>query len=592
MADSKTSNNSFLTALWLLKLVFGFVPKLFVALFASQVLANVAPFVEQKYLSHLIDSLIQSYSQHNNVWTSAFIAFLVVRLIRTIFTHLQRIINRVIETKTSYKLRVFYLNRTANLDYQQYEDPHISKLMSKVNEEYAWRSRQMLTNILDLFVSIISFSTIIILLLPNYWYIAIILLIGEIPSMFSDRYWQKVDWQTFNHYNELSRPGWDAAWQLVTKRFIAELKIHHGIDWLMSKFTLPQDEFTQARIRNRQNRFFPDLIASVFSLTASGICMYLVINDINQGLLTVGMFTFYLGIIRNTGDYFGSILNNLVSIGEQSLHINNFRTIVELPRQITNGGLKSGLSPLPKIEFKNVSFRYPGQEKFVYRHLNLVINPGEEIALVGPNGAGKSTLIKLLCRFYDPTEGQIIVNGHDLREYQLDYWYQHLAYLSQEFNAYDNLNLLENVTIGQKIDLTRLTTALQKADANRLAKQLPQGVNTMLSQKYEGKEPSWGQWQKIAIARIFYRDSPIMILDEPTASIDAVAESKIFSRLYQQLNKKTLIIVSHRFSTVRNAQRIVVIDKGKIVEQGSHAELLKHNGLYARSFKLQAKGYN
>jgi ATP-binding cassette subfamily B protein len=225
--------------------------------------------------------------------------------------------------------------------------------------------------------------------------------------------------------------------------------------------------------------------------------------------------------------------------------------------------------------------------------LNLTIDPQEEIAIVGPNGAGKSTLIKLICRFYDPTSGVILVNGVNLKNIELDNWYQKLSYLSQEFNNYYNLNLRENVSLGnpQKNIDEKILSALKKADAGFI-KKYSQGLDTPMSQRYGGEEPSWGQSQKIAIARIFYRNSPVVILDEPTASIDAVSESKIFDRLYADIKGNTLIIVSHRFSTVRNAQRIIVIDKGKIVEQGSHAQLLKKNGTYAHSFNLQAKGYN
>ena len=212
-------------------------------------------------------------------------------------------------------------------------------------------------------------------------------------------------------------------------------------------------------------------------------------------------------------------------------------------------------------------------------------------AIVGPNGAGKSTLIKLICRFYDPTSGQILINGRDLRKYDNNYWYKKISLLTQEFNTYPNLSIRENITIGKKIDDKRVISSLKKSEAYDFVEKYKKGLDTMMSKRYDGEEPSWGQWQKIAIARIFYRNTPVMILDEPTASIDAVAESKIFSRLYKQITKKTIIIVSHRFSTVRNAKRIIVIDKGQIIEQGTHEQLLKIKGKYAQSFRLQAKGY-
>lgn len=270
----------------------------------------------------------------------------------------------------------------------------------------------------------------------------------------------------------------------------------------------------------------------------------------------------------------------------------NFREVISLKNIIT-GGNKSIHKPFPpKIEFVNVTFKYPGSKRYVFKNLYLNIDTSEEIAIVGQNGAGKSTLIKLICHFYEPSSGKILINGIDLREIEIENWYQQLSYLSQEFNHYHNLNLRENVSIGNpKVsDDKKVLVALKKADADFINK-YPEGLETLMSYRYGGEEPSWGQSQKIAIARVFYRDSPVIILDEPTASIDAVSESKIFNGLYKTIKDKTLIIVSHRFSTVRNAKRIIVIDKGKIVEQGSHRDLLKLNGIYAKSFNLQAKGY-
>ncbi len=318
--------------------------------------------------------------------------------------------------------------------------------------------------------------------------------------------------------------------------------------------------------------------------------MLLVIKDIRLGLLSVGMFTFYFNIIRSTGDYFANVLNTFVSIGEQSLYIDNFKTLVELPNIIKPGKIKK-VNKLPKIEFVKVWFKYPGSTKYVFKNLNLVIEKGEEIAIVGHNGAGKSTLIKLLCRFYDPNKGQILIDGVDLKKLDINSWYDKLSLLTQEFNTYENLDLKENVAIGNKINKKRIITSLKRSDAWEFVGNYKNGLDTMMSQRYGGAEPSWGQWQKIAIARLFYSNKDIMVLDEPTSSIDAISEAKIFNRLYKQVSGKTLIIVSHRFSTVRNAKRIIVLNKGEIVEIGSHEELVKLNGYYNKSFNLQAKGY-
>ncbi len=581
------------TIIWVFRLVHSFSPILIIAVLVIQVFAVTIPFAEQKYLSHLIDSLINSLSQKTSTWTSAFTIFFTIRIIKIVFLQVQRLLQRILDFRVQNDLRKVYLNKTSTIDYQQLEDKDVANLLSKVQEEYQWRTRQIINDLFEVFGQIISFTTVLILLIPHYWFLALLLIVGEIPGLLIDKKWQKIDWENFNKYNEKNRPAWDVHWQLSNKRFIAELKINQAINWLKNKFISAFDEWTNVRIQNRINKFGPDFVSSVFSILIGGVCLLFIVRDINNNLLTIGMFTFYFNIIRNTGDYFASILNSYVSLTEQVLHINNFRKIIDLPDIIKNGKIKTGLKTINSIEFRNVSFKYPHSHKFVFKNLNLIIKPEEEIALVGQNGAGKTTLVKLLCRFYDPTRGHILVNGTDLRLYDLGYWYQSLSLLTQEFNIYQNLNLRENVQIGnvKKADDKSIISSLKKSEAYDFIKIYKNGLDTPMGQRYGGEEPSWGQWQKIAIARTFHRDAQLMILDEPTASIDAVAESKIFDRLYKQTSHKILIIISHRFSTVRNAKRIIVIDKGQIIEQGSHQELLQLQGLYAKSFKLQAKGY-
>ena len=523
---------------WIFHLIYSISPILFVTVLIFQLITTVVPFGEQKYLSYLIDSLIKAYTTKSNAWISVFIIFLSIRAIKIFMFMIQRIFQRILEFRTRNEIRKFYLNKTSTLDYQQFEDAKIASLMAKVNEEYQWRTQQIISDIFSMIVQVLSFTTVIVLLMPRYWYIGILLFLAEIPGLIHDKKWQKVDWKIFNHYSEKTRPGWDAAWQLVDKKYTAELKINHAVEWLKQKFTLIQDEFTYVRVHNRKERAPMDFVTSLISISVGGLCMLFVIKDIVNGRLSIGMFTFYFGIIRSTGDYFSGILNSYLSISEQSLHIRNFRTIMDLPQIIKSGHIKKGLLKPPTIEFKDVSFKYPNTEKYIYHHLNLTVQPGEEIAIVGPNGAGKSTLIKLLCRFYDPTEGKILINGQELKKYNTDYWYHHLSLLTQEFNTYPNLSIRENVSIGKKIDDQKIISALKKSEAYDFVKKYKDGLDTMMSQKYDGEEPSWGQWQKIAIARIFYRHTPIMVLDEPTASIDAVAESKIFSRLYKQIKNK------------------------------------------------------
>lgn len=250
----------------------------------------------------------------------------------------------------------------------------------------------------------------------------------------------------------------------------------------------------------------------------------------------------------------------------------------------------------PRIEFKNVWFRYPNSKVWVFKNLNLTIESGQEIAIVGHNGAGKTTLVKLLARFYKVTKGEILINGTNINDLQIDDWYKNIGILFQEYNFYGYLTAKENIGIGrplERINMKRVQEAAINADSHTFIKKYQKKYNQIMSELYEGGiRPSTGQKQKISIARFFYRNAPLVIFDEPTASIDAVSEYKIFNRIYNFFNNKTVIIISHRFSTVRNADKIFVMEHGEVIEEGTHNQLMKLDKTYAKAFKLQAKGYN
>ncbi len=581
----------FHSTLWVTKFLYRFSPGLFIAVFATQIITSVAPFARAKILSQLIDSLTSTVPDG---WIQPFIWFMIVAFVTSLFFFLQGQLNRILDIKLQAYLRKTFIDKVAHLDYQHLESKETSALISKVDEEFGWRIRETVSDLSNFLFNLMSLVAITVIILPKYPAIWFLIMLTQIPQYLIERHWVKKDWQLYEENADKNKQRWDLNYQLRQKNYIAELRINNAVDYLVGKFNSIFDFFANQMVDIRIKKTPTEIGLTAISILVSGISLFIIIKDVRLGLLTIGAFTFYFDTIRRVGEVFQQFVYTTVSITENSYHIDNFKQVLEMENVITSGNKKIKGTKPPLIEFKHVSFKYPGSDRYVFKDLNLTIGSSEEIAIVGENGAGKSTLIKLICCFYYPDSGSILIGGIDSRKINLASWYKHLAYLTQEFNNFGNMTLADNVSIGdpnKPVHEEDILEALQNADA-KFWKKYKGGLSTLMSQRYGGEEPSWGQWQKISIARIFYRNSSVMILDEPTASIDAVSEYKIFNELYRAIKNKTLIIVSHRFSTVRNAQRIMVLGKGRVVEQGSHTELLALGGLYAKSFALQAKGYN
>lgn len=594
LKNTKNSlSNTFKTSKWVLSLIFHLRPNLLVTVFLSQIFVSTLPFVRSRIFSNVIDQTLTSIKLNNDSWITPFLIYIVISILVSIAFYLQSFFSLMLDNHLWNDLRIVYINKISNLDYQHFENRDTSNLISKTNDEYRWRTQQVVRDINNLFSNTISLVTIGIIIIPHYWYLGLLLLLSQIPNIKLQYHIVKKDWEFYNSQSEPMRQGWDLNWQLTNKNYLSEIKLNHSKNFFLKKISSIWDTFTEGII-NVQRQAVGQRFSNIFiSTLIISFCLYILVKDIRLGILSIGLFTFYFDTFRQINDVFTGFISNFISISQQNLYITNFKKIMELKNPISSGNFSPKKISPPLIEFKNISFKYPHTNNFVFKNFNLTIKPGEEIAIVGANGAGKSTLIKLILRYYDPQEGQILINNIDIKKYRLSDWYKYLSFLSQEFNIYQNLSLKENIIISRPsiISNSRIISSLKKADAFSFIQKYKNNLNTMMSQKYGGEEPSWGQWQKIAIARIFYRHTPIMILDEPTASIDAISEAKIFNNIYRKSKGKTLIIVSHRFSTVRNAQRIIILNHGRIIEQGTHAELIKLKGLYAKSFNLQAKGY-
>lgn len=376
-----------------------------------------------------------------------------------------------------------------------------------------------------------------------------------------------------------------------------EVAIFKNGQILLEKFKHSHGQYYHRFSKVYSKTLFIILSSGIVQVAAFAITQALNLAAVFAGKLAIGQFTLYFQQTLNLAKSAEGVLDNYSSMSMRSKYIDQYFELLEYPCSIV---LPEKPVPFPKkplppvLEFKNISFKYPESSRFILKNFDLTIGSGERIALVGENGAGKSTLIKLILRFYDPTEGEILLNGVNIKEVNLQDWYNQIGALFQDFIKYQ-FTFKENVVYGdvtKRNDLQAVKEAIQKAGADSYLKDLPNGIDQIVGKTFEdGVDLSGGQWQKLALARAFFRDAPILILDEPTSAIDAKAEYEIFQKVGELQKDKTVIIISHRFSTVRNADRILVLDEGKIVEEGNHDKLMKKKGLYAELFNLQAQGY-
>jgi ATP-binding cassette, subfamily B, bacterial len=336
-------------------------------------------------------------------------------------------------------------------------------------------------------------------------------------------------------------------------------------------------------------------------LTALGTFGYygayaFVIYETVAGTLTLGQLTFLAGAIAGASTNIQTLFSTFSGIADQALFLTDLLDFFTVRPQIVTKPFALA-APRPMrfgIEFRNVSFAYPGNAKPVLRCIDFRLKPGERIALVGENGQGKTTVAKLLTRLYDPTEGQVLLDGIDLRDYDIEDLWKEIGVIFQDFMRYD-MTVLENIGMGRiesAMNPFQIRSAAMKSYAEPLIRKLPHGYNQLLGRRFEGGvDLSGGEWQKIALARAHLRDAHVLILDEPTASLDARSEREVFQRFTDLARDKTTVLISHRFSTVRMADRILVLHDGQIAEEGPHDQLVKEGGRYAEMFELQAAGY-
>lgn len=482
------------------------------------------------------------------------------------------------------------------VDLEYYENSQYYNALHRAQQQSSHIPPQILQHLVQIAQSAVSLVAMAALLISLHWAIGIILLITAIPTLLVR---MKYAGKTYNQQKTLTSKEREASYfnfMLTSLHYAKELRLLVLGNLFRSRFQKLRKQIRQEKLNLEIQRSLKQIIAQAGSTLVIFALSAFITYQTLLGAITLGSLIMYYQAFQRGQVSLSQLLSSLAGLYENSLFLTNLFEFLDLKPNVTAPPLPK---PIPSefktgIEFHHVSFRYPGSTRPVLEDINFHIAPGEIIALVGENGAGKTSLIKLLCRLYDPTAGNITIDGINIREFSPTDLRLKISVIFQDYVQY-HLTAKENIWLGNLDVLPesqQIENAARDAGADVVISQLPQGYNTMLGKWFEGgEELSLGQWQKVALARAFLRDAPIIILDEPSSALDPQAEAEIFDKFRQVVKGKIAILISHRLSTVKMADKIFVIANGKISEGGSHYELMQNRGNYAYLFDTQAKHY-
>jgi ATP-binding cassette subfamily B protein len=493
------------------------------------------------------------------------------------------------------RISVRLMQHAATLDLAQFEDADTYDHLERARRQTVGRIglfALLLSTAQDL-VTLASLAGVLLVQLP---WLLLLLAVAVVPSFLGEAHYASLGYSLLFRWTPERRLLDYLRYMGASDESAKEVKLFGLSNFLVGRYARLSDEFYEAnkKLAVRRNVVSTALVTlgTLGYYAAYAVIIYLTV----LGRYTIGSLTFLAGSFRSSRDLIQRILLSLSNIYEQSLYLGDLFTFFDVqPRVVSRPGARAVPSPILRgFEFKDVGFRYPGSERWAVRHLSFSLGPGERVALVGENGAGKTTLVKLLARLYDPDEGQILLDGLDLRDYDLVSLRRNIGVIFQDFVRYDFI-LKENIGVSEierLEDDARIHEAARRSRAEDVAGRLAGGYDQMLGRRFDGGvELSGGEWQKVALARAYLREAQVLILDEPTAALDARAEYEVFLRFAELTKGRMAVLISHRFSTVRMADRILVLQGGELVDQGTHEDLVARGGLYAELFGLQAAGY-
>ena len=505
-----------------------------------------------------------------------------------------------VRKKQALKLEIYMYgllhSKSIKLDLINFERPEYFDCLSRATREATWRPNSILNNMVSLLRGLLSLLLIAGLILTLNWTLAVLLLVANIPGIWLRLYYADILYNFQRQQTPEARKSAYFNWLLTGDRPSRELRLFGLGNYFISLFKQSFLKQKEEEINIIRRRTVIELISNLFKASALLITLLFIARQTINGKLTLGQMTMYLLAFRQGMIYIKDLFGALAGLYEDGLFIGDTFEFLNLKENVTAAEPIIVPSSLKKkIVVENLSFTYPGNNFTTINNVSFEIKKGEIIALVGPNGAGKSTLVRLLCRLYDPDSGKVKYDGNEIRNMDPEEYRKHFSVVFQDFMLY-NLPAGENIRMGnieEKSSGSKIKASATTTGIHDLINSLPNGYETVIGNLFDdSRELSWGEWQKIALARALFRDAPVLILDEPSSALDADTEHDIFSRFREIVKGRTSILISHRFTNVTLADRIIVLDKGSIAETGTHDELMKSGGLYFKMFTKQSSRFN